>query len=211
MCITPKGRGCLVGCETAAQVQGKIPTVGRVSLNGVTFKSIAAIILANNFSPVLIFPWVEPVHSAGRWLLGLAVPVSPGSVLCWTARTEKWKQGIGPAQIHSWHQPCPTRVKGSEEGEQPRPHVILLAGSVFPRAGHWEAPPEPLHPDRCYPSPPAPRQTGNLSTAQHRHAQLPTALLLLIPGGRQGGPRALQGWGLPAPHRDVVPPTAGHR
>lgn len=74
-------------------MQGKIPTVGRVSRKGVTYKSMLPLRLGTIFSPVLIFPCVEPIHFAGQWLLGQPVPVSPGSVLCWTARTEKLTQG----------------------------------------------------------------------------------------------------------------------
>lgn len=61
----PKGNKVPGGMSKGAQGQGQGPTVGRVSLKGVTFKSIAALMLGSNFSPVLILPCVEPVRPAG--------------------------------------------------------------------------------------------------------------------------------------------------
>lgn len=66
---------------------------------------------------------------------------------------------------------------------------------------HREASPEPH--TQMLPltqGPPAPRAAGNpQSPAQARTD--PSALLQHIPGRMQGGPRALQGWGMLCPHR----------
>lgn len=66
-----------MGRERAAQVQGKTPTVERVSLKGVTFESIAALVQVQHNSPLPSYSSSQP---RGKGVPALHCPLPMGTL-----------------------------------------------------------------------------------------------------------------------------------